>query len=302
MKSRATVTGGVHDRDPERGHASSSRRGAQAIALLYVGLAGSGVARSDDDQTEADGEASAGAMRTLLVSLAALAAIVLAAPRDAQACDCAHGEPTVADARGKLATIVHGRVVAARDRAAGHGHEIDLYVVRAWSGATAGAVVTIAVDASSCGYFFAPGDEALIFAPATGELEQCAGDRTARVATGAAIAVDAAALGPPTSQVTMPATSPGPTADVVIEGTVTQPMPSYRPGFRVRVTKATTGATRRETLDVYSATGCPIAVPATGSRVAVRAVRVRRQLVTATCLDGLGVRVVRPPPRRPRRP
>jgi hypothetical protein len=158
-------------------------------------------------------------------------------------------------------------VVAARDRAAGHGHEIDLYVVRAWErgdrrARSSRSRSTRRRAATSS----PPGDEALIFAPATGELEQCAGDRTARVATGAAIAVDAAALGPPTSQVTMPATSPGPTADVVIEGTVTQPMPSYRPGFRVRVTKATTGATRRETLDVYSATGCPIAVPATGSR------------------------------------
>ncbi len=241
-------------------------------------------------------------MRTLLLLLAATAAALTAAPTDAHACDCADGEPTVAEARTKLATIVHGRVVAARDRSAGHGHEIDLYVVRAWSGATAGAVVTIAIDASSCGYFFAPGDEALIFAPAAGELQQCAGDRSARVVTGAAIAVDAAALGPPTSQVTMPATSPGPTANVVIEGTVTQPLPGYRPGFQVRVTKATTGATRRETLDVYSATGCPIAVPATGSRVAVRALRVRRQVVTASCLDDLGMRVLRAPPRRPRRP
>lgn len=236
-------------------------------------------------------------MRTLLLALAALATLSLARPALSRACDCAHGEPDVAAARAKLATIVHGRVIAARDR--GRDHEIDLYVVRAWAGATAGTTVTIPVDTSSCGYFFVPGDEALIFAPATGELEQCAGDRTARVSTGAAIAADAAALGPPTSSAALPARQPGPTAEVVFEGKVLFPT-SYRGGFEVRATRPGRGAARRTSyrLITPSGPGCEVPIPANGSRVAVRAARVRGQLVVARCFDDLGVKVLAAPRRR----
>ncbi len=233
------------------------------------------------------------------VVLALAAAVVaVAAPRLAQACDCGTPEPTVAQAQTRLATIVHGRVVAARDRPG--SHEIDVLVARAWKGATAGTTVTIPVEASSCGYFLVPGDEVLLYAPATGAVAQCAGDRTARVITDAGmIAADAVVLGAPTSEVALPARSPGPAADVVIVGRVTQALPGYRSSFRVRVDQARVGATRRQSLDVYSALGCPVAAPAVGARVEVRATRVRGQLVVASCLDGLGVTVRAQPRRRP---
>ena len=240
--------------------------------------------------------------RRALAVLAALIATAIAVD-PARACDCMTPTPSAVDGRAKLATVVHGRVIAARVDAQTRDHQIDLLVLRAWKGATAGATITVLVDGSSCGYFLAPGDEAMIYAPARGPLQQCVGDDTARVTTGAGIAADAAALGPPTSAVAAPASTSGPTADVVAEGKVMMVRSGGRVGFQIRVTKAVLGVVRRQSLDVISSDGaCAVAAPAVGSRVAVRAVTVRRQHVVSNCLADLGVRTLAPAPRRPRRP
>ena len=56
---------------------------------------------------------------------------------------------------------------------------VDLFVIRAWKGATAGDVITLPVDASSCGYFAVPGDDLLIYAPAGRAGPPGAGRQTA---------------------------------------------------------------------------------------------------------------------------
>jgi len=226
-------------------------------------------------------------MKALVAGALALAALL--APRPARACDCATPEPEAKAARAGLATVIHGRVLALRS-ATGGGYQVELFVVRAWKGATAGDVVTLPIDASSCGYFVVPGDELLIYAPATGPVRQCAGAATARVRWGADIDTDAAALGPPTSAVA-PAAITGLTADVVIEGKVLRGDVSGRGWFELRTTRASRGALRRQTLRVISSTGtCAITPPRPGARVAVRAIRARDQLVVSACIPDTGVR------------
>lgn len=226
-------------------------------------------------------------MKALRAGVLALAALLVHRP--ARACDCGTAEPEAKAARASLATVIHGRVLSLRS-ATGGGYQVELFVLRAWKGATAGHVVTLPIDASSCGYFVVPGDELLIYAPATGPVRQCAGADTARVRWGADIDADAAVLGPPASAA-VPAANTAPTADVVVEGKVIRGDVSGRGWFELRTTRASRGALRRQTLRVISSTGpCAITPPRPGARVAVRAIRARDQLVVSACIPDTGVR------------
>lgn len=237
-------------------------------------------------------------MKALLAGALALAALLVHRP--ARACDCGTPEPEPAAARALLATVIHGRVLAVRAAPAGGDPQVELFVIRAWKGAAAGDVVTLAIDASSCGYFAVPGDELLIYAPAGRAVQQCAGAATARVREGADIDADAAALGPPLGAAAAPPAITGLTAEVVVEGTITARDAGPRPRFELRTTRVTRGAARRQTLRVISSTGaCAIAPPAVGRKVALRAARVRGELVVSACAATTGVRV-RAAPARPR--
>jgi hypothetical protein len=211
-------------------------------------------------------------MNALLAGVAVILAL-LAHPRAARACDC-------------------GRVIAVRAAPGPDDLLVDLFVIRAWKGATAGAVVTLPIDASSCGYFAVPGDDLLIYAPVATAVRQCAGADTARVRWGADIDADAAVLGPPTSVAT-PLASFRLAADVIVTGKVVSADAGPRGRVRVEVTRATRGARRRQTLEVISATGaCAIAPPAVGRRIALRAARVQVALVVAACAAGTEVRTL----------
>jgi hypothetical protein len=228
-------------------------------------------------------------MKALLAGALALAALLVHRP--ARACDCATAEPEPAAARAQLATVIHGRVLAVRAAPAGGDPQVDLFVIRAWKGATAGDVITLPVDASSCGYFAVPGDDLLIYAPAGRAVQQCAGAQTARVRWGADIDADAAVLGAPTSAAAAPVAITGLVAEVVVEGTVTRADGGPRPRFDLRVTRATRGATRRQSLTVISSTGaCAVAPPKVGQRVALSAARVRGELLISACVATTGVR------------
>ncbi|MBL8621652.1 MAG: hypothetical protein JNK64_10120 [Myxococcales bacterium] len=230
-------------------------------------------------------------MKALLAGVLALAALLVHRP--ARACDCLTAEPEPAAARAQLATVIHGRVLAVRSAPGGGDPRVDLFVIRAWKGATAGAVVTLPVDASSCGYFAVPGDDLLIYAPAGRAVQQCAGADTARVRWGADIDTDAKALGPPTSAAAAPGAIAGLATDVVVEGTVTFSDAGPRPRFELRATRVTRGAVRRQTLRVISSTGaCAITAPAVGRKVALRATRVGGELLVSACAATTGVRAL----------
>lgn len=240
-------------------------------------------------------------MKALLAGVLALAALLVHRP--AHACDCRTAEPEPAAARAQLATVIHGRVLAVRAAPPGGDPLVELFVIRAWKGATAGDVVTLAVDASSCGYFAVPGDDLLIYAPAGRAVQQCTGADTARVRWGADIDTDAAALGPPTSLAAAPAAITGLAADVVVEGTITRSEGGPRARFELRTTRVTRGAVRRQTLRVISSTGaCAVTPPAVGRKVALRATRVAGELVVSACAATTGVRALGAAPRRRPRP
>lgn len=236
----------------------------------------------------------------LSAALGLLLSTSIAAPTPAAACDCGQGEPTVAEARARLATIIEGRVLTIAPGAA--GHDVTLFVLRAWKGATAGTTITIAIDASSCGYAFVPGDEVLIYAPAGAPVEQCHGDQTARVRTGAGIAEDAAALGAPSSSASAPApAAPAPRADLEFEGKVLVADSGDRRLMTVEVTRGRRGARKRERLTVLSPVGACAATPGAalevGDRVTVTGRRVAALgpsiAVVSSCDPATGVRVTR---------
>lgn len=235
----------------------------------------------------------------LSAALGVLLSTSIAAPTPAAACDCGQGEPTVAEARARLATIIEGRVVTIAPGAA--GHDVTLFVLRAWKGATAGTTITIAIDASSCGYAFVPGDEVLIYAPAGAPVEQCRGDQTARVRLGAGIAADAAALGPPSSSAPLPApVATAPAADIEIEGKVLVAPGGDRHLMTVEVTRGRRGARKHERLTVVSPVGACAATTgalAVGDRVTVTGRRVAAlgpsTAVISGCDPATRVRVTR---------
>jgi len=229
-----------------------------------------------------------------LVAGVAVALALAALPRPAAACDCGIGEPTPAEGLARLATVVEGRVIAMRSTAG--GADVDLFVTRAWKGATAGAVVTLPFDGSSCGYWVMPGDDVLVYAPAGRPVEQCAGADTARVRSGAEAASDRAALGPPMSTAAAPATVTTAAADVVAEAVVRGVERGGRLRIEVSIARATRGARRKQALTVWSSTGaCQIAAPAIGARVELRAVTVQGLAVVSACAPGTRLAPIRRP-------
>lgn len=236
----------------------------------------------------------------LSAALGLLLATSIAAPTPATACDCGRGEPTVAEARARLATIIEGRVVTIAPGAA--GHDVTLFVLRAWKGATAGTTITIAIDASSCGYAFVPGDEVLIYAPAGAPVEQCRGDQTARVRFGAGIAADAATLGAPSSSAALPVPpATAPPADVEIDGKVLVAPGGERHLMTVEVTRGRRGARKHERLTVVSPVGaCAVTTGAleVGDRVTVTGRRVAAlgpsTAVVSGCDPATRLRLTRP--------
>lgn len=246
----------------------------------------------------------------LALSLTLGLSLLLAASqaRPAAACDCGTGEPTVAAGRARLATVVHGRVRSIGPGSIAHAYTVELFVLRSWKGAAAGTTVRIPVDASSCGYSLVPGDEVLIFAPAADAVQQCAGDRTARVRLGADIAADATALGPPATTAVAPARATVP-ADVVADAVVLHATGGPRQLAHVRVTRARQGSKRHERLDLWMPSdGCVApATLAAGDRITLRARRLRDAVLgsgaalVSSCDAGTAVRVTRPA-RRPAAP
>lgn len=225
--------------------------------------------------------------------------------RSAAACDCGRGEPTVAEAKVSLAIIVDGRVRSIRPGSTRAAYTAELFVIRAWKGATAGTTVAIPIEASSCGYVLVPGDEVLIYAPAGEPVAQCAGDRTARVRLGPGIAADATALGPPASTAVEPARTATP-AELVADAVVLNVTGGSRQLAEVRVTRARRGAKRYEVLQLWSPIdGCAVAAElAVGDRIALAAHRLRDSVLppsvalVSSCDVATKVRVVRPA-RRP---
>lgn len=232
----------------------------------------------------------------VLASTFALAALL--APRPAAACDCDTAEPDVATARATMATVVHGRVMAVVDGS----DRVDLFVVEAWKGATAGTTVTLAVDRSSCGYRLVPGQDVLIYAPADAPVQQCAGPRTARVVFGAGIAADRAALGRAASTATAPATvamatdlSATAVVDSVVDG---DHLHAY-----VSVRKAGRGTRVGQRVALLSSDGACALAPTLAAGDIVRftgaAMWAGTHAVVSPCLPGTSVTVIRKA--RPRR-
>ncbi len=194
--------------------------------------------------------------RILLAAFGLGLLIAAFAPSPASACDCAQGEPTVAEARVKLAIIVHGRVLSTEASAAPGSYTARVFVLRAWKGAAAGDTMAIPIAASSCGYAIAPGDELLIYAPAGDPVAQCAGDRTARLRMGAGLAEDVAALGPALGAAATPPAAVGVTkAEPVVTGRVTALFDSGRRGFEMITTRGGRGFKVRERVRVWSPIG-----------------------------------------------
>lgn len=228
----------------------------------------------------------------------ALALAALGAPTPATACDCGTAEPTAAEALARSATVVLGRVTAV----AADSNQVSLFVIEAWKGAIAGATITLALDGSSCGYRFAPGQDVLIYAPADVPVQQCAGARTARVVTGDGVAADRAVLGPtariePPTTLAMPrALSGTATVDSVVDG---EHLHAY-----VSVRKAGRGTKVAQRVVLLSSAGaCALtSTLAPGDRVQFTGLALwgDSHAVISPCIPGSSVTVVRKA--RPRRP
>ena len=232
-------------------------------------------------------------MRLLCLPLIGLLPVLFV--RDAQACDCGTPEPTVAEGLGRLSVVVAGRVTSLRD-IGDRAYTIDLLVERSWKGPEAGRVVSLPIDASSCGFHILPGEELLIYAPVGEPAQQCAGDRTARIRVGPQIAADLHELGAPASVANLPTPTAVPgKADVVAEAKVEAIDDGLRIRYRLRVVREKKGARRGEFLSIVSPVGaCEVRLDvAKGTRLAVTARNVGGLLVVSRCLGGTGLTKLR---------
>jgi hypothetical protein len=124
--------------------------------------------------------------------------------RSAHACDCAEAPLTQGQIAKRAGAIFLGRALA-KTATARSGVEYKVEVLRAWKGVSAGDVVNVRSDESTCGIGLPTGSPVLIYATAASQdgqpvfgLSYCGENR---VAVGAEIAAEERLLGAPSSEV-----------------------------------------------------------------------------------------------------
>ena len=142
-----------------------------------------------------------------VIVMGALSALLtLAAPAPAYACSCS-GIPLFHEEFARAEAVFEGRVLSITDTSTSpsslpHTRVVELSVLRAWKGASAGDTVTVRTNgpSSSCGTTFGPDGDYVVFA-----YERPEGYLTASSACGGFTRVSEnagltfALLGPPTS-------------------------------------------------------------------------------------------------------